>query len=110
MDASRRSAAAQRTREQIVAAAFHLHGEGVVQVEELARAARVSVATGRKRFPNREILFENCTAFGLSSEQTRKTMSGIVLSLLPKEPEGRKPYRPLLSPDSIATSRNNKRN
>ena len=64
-DASRREAAAQKTREQILDAAFKLHGQGIVDFESLALEANVSLATVRKHFPNREILFENCTAWGL---------------------------------------------
>jgi AcrR family transcriptional regulator len=64
-DASRRSEAARRTREQIIATAFRQHGEGIIDTEALAREADVSVATVRKHFPTREVLFENCTAYGV---------------------------------------------
>lgn len=64
-DGSRRAEAARRTREQIVAAAFRLHGQGILDLEDLAREADVSVATVRKHFPTREDLFQNCTAYGL---------------------------------------------
>lgn len=64
-DASRRSALAQRTREAILEAAFTLHGQGILDTESLAKAADVSVATIRKHFPTRELLFEGCTAFGM---------------------------------------------
>ncbi|MGI8925954.1 MAG: TetR/AcrR family transcriptional regulator [Tepidiformaceae bacterium] len=63
-DASRRQQAAQRTREAILAAAFNLHGQGILDLESLARDADVSVATVRKHFPNREQLFQGCTAYG----------------------------------------------
>jgi AcrR family transcriptional regulator len=63
-DSSRRAQAAQRTREQILEAAFRLHGRGIVDYETLAAEANVSVATIRKHFPTRENLFENCTAWG----------------------------------------------
>ncbi|MBI5947522.1 MAG: TetR/AcrR family transcriptional regulator [Chloroflexi bacterium] len=64
-DSSRRQDAARRTREAILAAAFKLHGEGVLDLDTLAREADVSVATVRKHFPNRELLFEGCTTYGL---------------------------------------------
>lgn len=64
-DGSRRAEAARRTREQILAAAFRLHGEGILDIDVLAREANVSVPTVRKHFPTREILFEGCTAYGL---------------------------------------------
>jgi AcrR family transcriptional regulator len=64
-DGSRRAEAARRTREQIVAAAFRLHGEGILDLETLAREADVSLPTVRKHFPTRESLFQNCTAYGL---------------------------------------------
>jgi AcrR family transcriptional regulator len=63
-DASRRAAAAERTREAIIAAAFELHGKGITDFESLAKEADVSVATVRKHFPTRELLFESCTAYG----------------------------------------------
>jgi AcrR family transcriptional regulator len=64
-DASRRREAASRTREAILAAAFELHGRGELGLEALAAAANVSLATVRKHFPNRELLFEACTNYGL---------------------------------------------
>lgn len=64
-DSSRRQEAARRTREAILAAAFKLHGQGIFDLESLAREADVSVATVRKHFPNREVLFEACTGYGL---------------------------------------------
>jgi AcrR family transcriptional regulator len=64
-DGTRRAEAARRTREQILAAAFRLHGEGVLDFETLAHEANVSVPTVRKHFPTRELLFEDCTAYGL---------------------------------------------
>ena len=64
-DSSRRQEAARRTREAILAAAFKLHGQGIVDLDSLAREADVSVATVRKHFPNRELLFEGCTTYGL---------------------------------------------
>lgn len=64
-DSSRRVQAAQRTREAILAAAFRLHGLGVLDMESLAQEADVSVATVRKHFPTRELLFESCTEFGM---------------------------------------------
>ncbi len=64
-DSSRRAEAARQTRNQILDAAVRLHGEGILDIESLAREAGVSVATVRKHFPTREILFENCTAHGV---------------------------------------------
>lgn len=64
-DGSRRAEAARRTREQIVAAAFRLHGRGILDFETLAQEADVSLATVRKHFPTRELLFQDCTAYGL---------------------------------------------
>src|SRR5688500_2737883 len=63
-DSSRRAEAAKRTREAILDAAFRLHGECVLDMESLAREANVSLATVRKNFPTRELLFEACTAWG----------------------------------------------
>jgi AcrR family transcriptional regulator len=64
-DASRRVEAANRTRAEILAAAFKLHGQGVLDLDSLAREANVSVATVRKHFPNRELLFEGCTGYAM---------------------------------------------
>jgi AcrR family transcriptional regulator len=64
-DASRRIALAEKTREAILEAAFRLHGQGIFDMERLAKEADVSVATVRKHFPTRELLFEGCTAFGM---------------------------------------------
>jgi AcrR family transcriptional regulator len=64
-DGSRREAAAQKTREDILAAAFKLHGLGITDLEALAAEANVSVATVRKHFPTREMLFQGCTAYGM---------------------------------------------
>jgi AcrR family transcriptional regulator len=64
-DASRRAKGAERTREAIVAAAFTLHGLGVLDFESLAREAGVSAATVRKHFPTRELVYEACTAYGM---------------------------------------------
>jgi len=64
-DSSRRAAAAQQTRQDIIKAAFRLHGLGVTDIESLAREANVSVPTVRKHFPTREHVFEGCTAYGL---------------------------------------------
>lgn len=65
-DSSRRVQAAERTRETILATAFRLHGLGILDVETLAQEADVSVATVRKQFPTRELLFEGCTEFGMN--------------------------------------------
>lgn len=64
-DASRRAQAAQRTREDIVAAAFKLHGLGILDYESLAAEANVSIPTIRKHFPTRDILFQHCTVWGM---------------------------------------------
>ncbi len=64
-DSSRRLQAAERTREAILDTAFRLHGRGVLDMEALAKEADVSVATVRKHFPTRELLFESCTEFGM---------------------------------------------
>jgi AcrR family transcriptional regulator len=64
-DGSRRAEAARRTHDHIVSTAFRLHGEGVVDIETLAKEAAVSLPTVRKHFPTREILFQSCTAYGL---------------------------------------------
>jgi AcrR family transcriptional regulator len=64
-DSSRRAQAAERTREKITAAAFKLHGLGVLDFDSLAREADVSVATVRKHFPTRELVYEACTAYGM---------------------------------------------
>lgn len=64
-DASRRAEMAQKTRDAILAAAFRLHGQGILDMESLAREANVSVATVRKHFPTRKLVFEGCTAFGM---------------------------------------------
>ncbi len=64
-DASRRIELARKTREGILEAAFRLHGQGILDTESLAKEANVSVATVRKHFPTRELLFEGCTAFGM---------------------------------------------
>ncbi len=64
-DSSRRTEAANRTREAILAAAFRLHGQGILDFESLAIEANVSLPTVRKHFPTRELLFEGCTDYGL---------------------------------------------
>src|SRR5687767_5466557 len=64
-DSSRREEAAEKTRQTIIETAFGLHGRGIADYETLAAEANVSLATVRKHFPNRELLFENCTAWGL---------------------------------------------
>jgi AcrR family transcriptional regulator len=64
-DGSRRTEAAAKTRDAIVQAAFRLHGRGITDYEPLAEEAGVSLATVRKNFPTRELLFQNCTAWGM---------------------------------------------
>lgn len=63
-DASRRAAAAAQTREAILEAAFRLHGRGIFDLESLAAESGVPLATIRKHFPNRELLFTGCTGYG----------------------------------------------
>lgn len=60
-DSSNRRKAAARTRQDILQAALRLHWEGVTGFEPLAREAGCSVATVRKHFPTKEMLFQNCT-------------------------------------------------
>jgi AcrR family transcriptional regulator len=64
-DSSRRAEAAQKTKEAILEAAFHLHGRGVLELEALAVEANVSLATVRKYFPTREELYFGCTSWGM---------------------------------------------
>jgi len=61
-DASRRQEAAQQTRDDIVATAIRLHGRGILDYEDLAREANVSLSTVRKYFPSLDSLFERCVA------------------------------------------------
>lgn len=60
-DASRRREAAEQTRRDILQAALKLHAEGITEYGPLAREAGCSVATVRKHFPTKEMLFQNCT-------------------------------------------------
>jgi AcrR family transcriptional regulator len=60
-DSSRRRKAAEQTRRDILLAALKLHALGITEFEPLAREAGCSVATLRKYFPSKEILFQNCT-------------------------------------------------
>ena len=60
-DSSRRKKAAEQTRQEILQAALKLHWEGITGFEPLAREAGCSLATLRKHFPSKEILFGNCT-------------------------------------------------
>ncbi len=60
-DSSRRKKAAARTRQDILRAALKLHWEGITGFEPLAREAGCSLATLRKYFPSKEMLFGNCT-------------------------------------------------
>lgn len=60
-DSSRRRKAAEQTREEILQAALKLHWEGVTEFGPLAREAGCSVATLRKHFPSKELLFQGCT-------------------------------------------------
>lgn len=60
-DSSRRKKAAERTRKDILHAALKLHWDGITEFEPLAREAGCSLATLRKHFPSKEVLFGNCT-------------------------------------------------
>jgi AcrR family transcriptional regulator len=60
-DSSRRREAAEKTREDILRAALKLHWQGITGFEPLAREAGCSVATLRKHFPSKEMLFQGCT-------------------------------------------------
>jgi AcrR family transcriptional regulator len=60
-NSSRRRRAAAQTRQEILQAALKLHAEGVTEFEPLAREAGCSVATVRKHFPTKEVLFQSCT-------------------------------------------------
>jgi AcrR family transcriptional regulator len=60
-DASRRRKAAENTRGDILQAALKLHWQGITGFEPLAREANCSVATLRKHFPSKEVLFQGCT-------------------------------------------------
>jgi AcrR family transcriptional regulator len=60
-DSRKRRNAAEQTRQDILKAALKLHWEGVTELEPLAREAGCSVATLRKHFPNKEVLYQNCT-------------------------------------------------
>jgi AcrR family transcriptional regulator len=64
-DVSRRKKAAEQTRSGILQAAMKLHWHGITEFEPLAREADCSLATLRKYFPSKEVLFGSCTqAFG----------------------------------------------
>jgi AcrR family transcriptional regulator len=60
-DSSRRRKASERTRQDILQAALKLHWQGITGFESLAREAGCSLATVRKHFPSKEMLFQNCT-------------------------------------------------
>jgi len=60
-DSSRRRKAAEQTRQDILQAALKLHWDGITEFEPLAREAGCSLATLRKHFPSKEILFSSCT-------------------------------------------------
>ena len=60
-DSTRRKKAAKQTREDILQAALKLHWEGITEFGPLAREAGCSVATLRKHFPSKELLFQDCT-------------------------------------------------
>lgn len=61
-DSRKRRIFAEQTRQDILKAALKLHWEGVTEFEALAREAGCSVATLRKHFPNKEVLYQNCTS------------------------------------------------
>ena len=60
-DSSRRRKAAEQTRQDILQAALKLHWDGITEFEPLAREAGCSLATLRKHFPSKEMLFGSCT-------------------------------------------------
>ena len=60
-DSSRRRKAAEQTRQDILQAALKLHWDGITELEPLAREAGCSLATLRKHFPSKEMLFGSCT-------------------------------------------------
>jgi AcrR family transcriptional regulator len=60
-DSSRRRKAAEQTRQDILQAAMKLHWDGITEFEPLAREAGCSLATLRKHFPSKEMLFGSCT-------------------------------------------------
>jgi AcrR family transcriptional regulator len=60
-NSSRRKKAAEQTRSEILQAALRLHWNGITELEPLAIEAGCSLATLRKHFPNKEVLFQNCT-------------------------------------------------
>ncbi len=60
-DSSRRRKAAEQTRQDILQAALKLHWDGITEFEPLAREAGCSLATLRKHFPSKELLFGSCT-------------------------------------------------
>jgi AcrR family transcriptional regulator len=60
-DSRKRRKVAEQTRQDILEAALKLHWEGITEFEPLAREAGCSVATLRKYFPNKEVLYQNCT-------------------------------------------------
>ena len=60
-DSSRRKKAAKQTHKQILQAALKLHWEGITEFEALAEETGCPLATVRKHFPTKEILFRECT-------------------------------------------------
>lgn len=60
-DTSRRKKVAEQTRQDILQAALKLHWQGITEFEPLAREAGCSLATLRKYFPSKEVLFGDCT-------------------------------------------------
>lgn len=75
----RRKLAARQTRQDILKAALKLHWEGVTELEPLAREAGCSIATLRMHFPNKEVLFQNCTrAFAETLEMPDLAVLGAI--------------------------------
>jgi len=60
-DARRRKKAAEQTRSDILQSAMKLHWHGITEFEPLAREAGCSLATLRKYFPSKEVLFGSCS-------------------------------------------------
>ena len=60
-DSSRRKKAATQTRVEILQAALKLHWQGITDFEQIAQVAGCSLASVRKHFPTKEVLYQNCT-------------------------------------------------
>ncbi len=65
-DSRHRTATAQKTRQEIVAAALKLHAQGISTFSAIAQEAGVSLPTVQKHFPTRDDLFRACTSYSKS--------------------------------------------